>query len=268
MSNSTAFIGTIPATYHRYLGPLIFEDFAADLVRRLAIGPGERVLELACGTGIVTRRLATALPDDASLISTDLNEAMLAVAREVVGPNPRVTFQQANACAIPFPDASFDALACQFSFMFFPDKVHAMREARRVLRPGGRYVLNIWDAIEHSPIARVVHEAAVARFPDNPPDFLKAAPYGYFDRAEIERVCRAGGFTSVKLETIEFPSVAPTAEDAARAFIDGTPLLVALQDRGMTDTTLLRAAATKTLAAEFGAAPCRSTVRGIVIELA
>jgi ubiquinone/menaquinone biosynthesis C-methylase UbiE len=268
MSRSAAFVGSIPATYHRYLGPLIFEDYAADLTRRLAVRSGERVLELACGTGIVTRRLVSALPLDATLTATDLNEAMLKQAREIAGDDSRVTFRQADACAIPFQDSSFDALACQFGVMFFPDKELAMREARRVLKPGGRYIFNVWDSLEHNSIPHVVHETVAARFPTNPPDILQAAPYGYFDRAEIERVCLAAGFTRVKLETVAFPSVAPDAEVAARGFIEGTPLLVALQDRGVTDPAPLRAAATQALAARFGARPCRSTMRAVVVEVA
>src|ERR1051326_4443846 len=129
MSSPTAFVGTIPATYHRYLRTLIFEDYAADLTRRLALRPGERALALACGTGIVTRHLASALPQGAALMATDLNEAMLAVAHEFIGADPRVTFRQADACAVPFESGSFDALACQYGVMFFPDKELAMREA-------------------------------------------------------------------------------------------------------------------------------------------
>jgi len=266
MSQTAAFVGSIPATYHRYLGPLIFEDYAADMTRRLAARPNERILELACGTGIVTRRLASALPQGATLLATDLNEAMLKQAREVVGTNPRVTFQTTDACNIPLDDASFDAIACQYGVMFFPDKERAMREAKRVLKPGGRYVFNVWDSLEHNPIPRIVHETAAARFPANPPNFLKAAPYGYYDRAEIERVCRAGGFTKVKLETVQFPSIAPTAEDAARGFLEGTPLLLGLQDRGVTDPAPIRAAATEALAAKFGARPCKTTMQAVVVE--
>jgi SAM-dependent methyltransferase len=266
MSQASVFTGSIPATYHRYLGPLIFEAYATDLARRLNLRAGERVLELACGTGIVTRRLASTLPKDATLMATDLNEPMLTVAREVVGQDPRVSFQQADACAIPFADASFNAIACQYGVMFFPDKERAMREARRVLKPGGRYVFNVWDSLEHNPIPRIVHDIVAARFPTNPPNFLKAAPYGYFDRAEIERVCRAGGFTKVKLETVQLPSIAPAAEDAARGFLEGTPLLLGLQERGVTDLAPLRAAATEALAAKFGASPCKTTMQAVVVE--
>lgn len=260
-----AFTGSVPNTYHRYLGPLIFEAYAKDTARRLAPRDGERVLELAAGTGIVTKELLGALPPRAALVATDLAEPMLAVARSHVAPDPRVTFQQADACSLPFADASFDAIACQFGVMFFPDRVKAMQEARRVLKPGGRYIFNVWDSLEHNPIPRVVQETARGAFTQDPPQFLTNLPYGWFDRTEIERVVRAGGFARCEIATVEFPSVAPKAEDAARGFIEGTPMLAALAERGVKDPTSIREAATRELAARFGDKPCRSTMRAIVV---
>ncbi len=265
MSGASAFVGSIPRTYHEFLVPLIFEAYARDLTARLRPVEGQRILELACGTGVVTRHLARAMPPAARLTATDLNEPMIDVARPYVGSDARVTYQKADACELPFPDRSFDAIACQYGVMFFPDKVRAMREARRVLAPGGRYVFNVWDSLEHNPIARAVHEAVAAMFTDNPPMFLAKAPYGWSDRAEIERVVRAGGFSTCAIETLEFPCVAPTAEDAAQGYVEGTPLLPALLERGVKDPAPYRRAAAKALAAKFGAAPCRSTMRALVV---
>ena len=268
MSQVAAFVGSVPQTYDRFLGPLLFEDYAKDITKRIGPRPGERVLELACGTGIVTKQLAAALPAGATLMATDLQEPMLAVARTAIGNDPRVTFKAVDACAIPFEDGSFDAIVTQYGVMFFPDKVKAMQEARRVLKPGGRYVFNVWDSLDHNPIPRIVHETVAAMFPANPPTFLKSTPYGYNDRAEIERVCRAGGFTNVAFETVDFPSSAPTAEDAARAFVEGTPLLAALAERGVKDPAPVRAAAAGALAKELGDRPCASTMRAMVFEVA
>lgn len=277
MSTSSAFVGSIPQTYHRFLGPLLFEGYARDLAGRVRARDGQRVLELACGTGIVTRALLAGLPGRATLMATDLNEAMLEVARGVVGgvvgEDRRVAFRQADACALPFGDASFDVIVAQFGVMFFPDKVKAMREAARVLTPasregGGRsprYLFNVWDALAHNPIPRVVHETTAAMFPGNPPTFLGATPYGYHDRGEIERVVRAGGFTSVAIEAVELASEAPTAEDAARAFVEGTPLLAQLQERGVRDVAEVRGRVARALGERFGAAPCRATMRALVV---
>jgi ubiquinone/menaquinone biosynthesis C-methylase UbiE len=269
MAAPSAFTGSIPETYHRLLGPLLFEPYARDLAARLRLREGLRVLELACGTGIVTRETAAALPRGAELVATDLNDAMLEVARRHVvgasgGAAGQVTLRQADAGALPFQDRSFDLLVCQFGVMFFPEKLKAMQEARRVLRAGGRYLFNVWDSLEHNPIPGTVHEIVAALFPANPPNFLKAAPYGYYDRAEIERVLRTAGFTEIACQTIDFPSVAPTAEDGARAFIEGTPLLVALQERGVMDTAPIVRAAAELLARRCGDHPCRSTMRALV----
>ena len=266
MSGSSAFVGSIPRTYHEYLGPLLFHDYARDLAGRLRLNPGARVLELACGTGIVTREIARALPEGARLTATDLNEAMLDVARETVGADERVAFRQADACKLPFADSAFDAIACQYGVMFFPNKAKAMREARRVLAPGGGYVFNVWDSLEHNPIPGLVHETLAGMFPGNPPAFLNAAPYGYFDRDGIEKTLRDAGFGEVHAEYVEFPSKAPSAADAARGFLEGTPLLLELRDRGVTDPAPVRAAVAAALAARFGDHPCQAAMRAIVFE--
>lgn len=261
-----SFSGSVPRIYHTYLGPLLFEAYAKDLAARLAPGANDRILELACGTGIVTRRIVGALPRGATLTATDISPPMLEVAMQEVGTDPRVTFQAADACSLPFAAASFDAIVCQYGVMFFPDKIGAMREARRVLRPRGRYIFNVWDSLQHNPFPRVVHETLARLFPANPPRFVEQIPYGWSDRAEIERVTRAGGFTSVTLEELASDSTGPSAEDVARAWLEGTPLFPALQERGVTDLTEIRGTVTGALAAEFGDRPCRSTMRAVVVE--
>src|SRR5690242_6913191 len=146
MQSDRVFAGSIPALYERYLGPLIFEPYADDLAERVASGAPNRVLETACGTGIVTRALARRLPAAAELVASDLNQPMLDFAAGQL-KDRRVTWRQADALALPFPDRSFDAVACQFGAMFFPDRVAGYREASRVLRPGGRFVFSVWDRI-------------------------------------------------------------------------------------------------------------------------
>src|ERR671932_600659 len=138
------FEGPIPETYDRFLGPLLLEPYARDLAARLAALAPARVLETAAGTGVATRALARALRAGTTIVATDLNRPMLDLAAARM-ETVEVTWQQADALALPFADGTFDAVVCQFGAMFFPDKIAAYREAARVLRPGGRLVLGIWD---------------------------------------------------------------------------------------------------------------------------
>ncbi|MCG3123713.1 MAG: Ubiquinone/menaquinone biosynthesis C-methyltransferase UbiE [Phycisphaerales bacterium] len=263
MATTPAFSGSVPQTYHTFLGPLIFDAYARDMAQRLGVREGERVLELACGTGIVTEHLARSLPQRATLIATDVSDGMLGVARSVVR-HPSVEFKQADACTLPFEDRSFDSLAAQYGVMFFADKVKAMQEARRVLKPGGRYVFNVWDSLEHNPLPRIVHDIVCDLFPTDPPGFLAKLPYGWNDRAEIERVVRAGGFERCTIETVGFPSEAPTADHVARGFVEGTPLSSQLAERGA-DPARVSQTAARALAERFGEKPCRSTMRAVVV---
>lgn len=267
MTNAPAFAGSVPENYHRNLGPILFEAYARDMGTRLAalkLPAGARVLELACGTGIVTAQLLKALPAKGALVSTDLSEPMLAVARTTVPEDPRLAFSQADACALPFKDQEFDAIVCQYGVMFFPDKVKAMREARRVLKPGGAYLFSVWDSLERNPFPGAIQRELERMWPANPPQFLKT-PYGWHDRAEIERVTRAGGFTRVNISELEFPSGSPSAGKAASAFLEGTPLTADLVDR-KADVPALVAGITKIFESRFGAAPCRTTMNAFVIE--
>src|SRR3954464_15364035 len=150
-----AFRGSIPKIYETYLVPLIFEAYAAELVDRLLSRPPGRVLEIAAGTGVVTRRLAARLPEQAAIVATDLNQAMIDHAASL-GTKRAVTWRQADATKLPFPDGSFDAVVCQFGVMFFPDKARAFAEARRVLAPGGTFLFNVWDRIADNEFADAV----------------------------------------------------------------------------------------------------------------
>src|SRR5262245_54795147 len=160
-----AFVGSIPANYDRYLGPLLFHGYADDLAARLPVSPGMRVLEVACGTGILTERLVRRLGGRGTVVATDLNEAMIAHAQRRIPACPGLEWRQADGMRLPFPDGSFDAVVCQFGLMFFPDKSTGVREAYRVLRPGGTYLFNVWDRIERNVVTRIAHETIATFFP-------------------------------------------------------------------------------------------------------
>ncbi|RWE32188.1 MAG: class I SAM-dependent methyltransferase [Mesorhizobium sp.] len=218
------FAGSIPENYDRYMVPLIFEPFAADIARRAAaLSPGA-VLEVAAGTGVVTRALAPRLSPGASYVVTDLNQPMLDHAASRQTPDSRITWRQADAMALPFEDAAFDLVCCQFGAMFFPNRASAYREARRVLKPGGRFLFNVWDRIEENVFADDVTNALARIFPDDPPRFLARTPHGYHDKALIRRDLEDAGFSDVAIETRAEQSRASSPRLPAVAYCQGTVL--------------------------------------------
>jgi len=221
-ATDTVFAGSIPAIYDQYLVPLIFAPYARLAAERAAaLRPG-RILETAAGTGVVTEQLHRALPD-AEIVATDLNPPMLEqAARRISASNVR--FQPADAQALPFPDNSFDLVVCQFGVMFFPDKVRANAEARRVLREEGRYLLVIWDRIEHNLATMAAGRAVAALFPMDAVRFYERVPFRYHDIGQIERDLLAAGFTDIEYETVELHSRAASARDAAIGLVQGTPV--------------------------------------------
>lgn len=260
----TVFSGSIPSLYDRYLGPLIFEPYAEDLAGRLAALNPARVLETAAGTGIVTRALLRALPADINIVATDLNQPMLDHAAAQVSSD-RVTWQTADAQALPFPDQSFDAVVCQFGAMFFPDRVQAYREARRVLKPRGHFIFNVWDAIEHNEFADLVTAAVADMFADDPPRFLARTPHGYHDRDRIVAEVHGAGFAEVTAETVTRRSVAPTCRDPAIGFCQGSPLRNEIETRGADRLDETTEAAAARIAARFGPGPADAMMQAHVI---
>jgi len=218
------FAGSIPRFYDTYLVPLLFEPYAADLVNRLASRSLSRVLEVAAGTGVVTRALASVLPERASIVATDLNQPMLDQA-SALGTTRPVEWRQADAMQLPFQDGAFDAVVCQFGVMFFPDKTRALSEARRVLRPGGVLVFNVWDRLEENEFADTVTAALASVFPEDPPRFLARTPHGYHERSRIEQDLVDSGFSAPpEIVTLAARSRATSPRDPAIAFCQGTPL--------------------------------------------
>jgi ubiquinone/menaquinone biosynthesis C-methylase UbiE len=226
------FAGSIPENYDRYLVPLIFESYARDISRRAAALSPKAVLETAAGSGVVTRMLAPGLSPDASYIVTDLHQPMLDYAATRQEQDSRITWRKADAQALPFEDAAFDLVCCQFGVMFFPDRPSAYREARRVLRPGGCFVFNAWDRIEENVFADDVTKALADFFPDDPPRFLARTPHGYHDTALIRSDLEKAGFSNVTIQTRAEQSRAPSPRLPAIAYCQGTPLRNEIEARG------------------------------------
>lgn len=246
------FTGSIPKLYETYLVPLIFEHYAADVVNRLVSRPLSRVLEIAAGTGVVTRALASALPGAVSIVATDLNPSMLEYASALGVPRP-VTWRQADAMQLPFDNGTFDAVVCQFGVMFFPDKPKAFAEARRVLGPGGVFIFNVWDRIENNEFADTVTTALESLFPVDSPRFLARTPHGYFDRPTIERDVGSGGFTaSPEISTVAARSRAQSALVPAIAYCQGTPLRNEIEARDPSRLEEATGMAAEAIAQRFG----------------
>jgi SAM-dependent methyltransferase len=257
-----AFIGSVPANYDRYLGPLLFHPYADDLAARLPVTDGMRVLEVACGTGIVSERLARRLAGRGTLVATDLNAAMIEEARARRSGSP-IEWRPADGTALPFPDASFDAVVCQFGLMFFPDKAAGVREAWRVLRPGGRYLFNVWDTLERNPAIGLTHETVASFFPADPPRFY-AVPTGLADAGLVRPLLDAAGFVDVACTPVETRGESPSAADAALGLIDGNPIAAAIVERRADALGEVRAALAARLAERLGDRPLRSPLRAFV----
>ena len=224
------FAGSIPELYDRYMVPLLFRPYAELVGERAAAFRPKRILETAAGTGVVTDALHHALPDS-EIVATDLNPPMLEeAARRVGGDNVR--FQAADALDLPFAEASFDLVVCQFGVMFFPDKVRGNAEAFRVLVTGGRYLLVVWDSVDHNLATRVAGRAVADLFPDDPTAFYNRIPFRYFDTDEIKDDLRSAGFADIAVNTVELRSRAPSAREVAIALTQATPMRNEIEQHG------------------------------------
>jgi SAM-dependent methyltransferase len=250
-STDKVFAGSVPQMYEKHFVPLIFAPYAADIATRLASRKIARVLEVAAGTGVVTRALA-ALPNIGAIVATDLNQAMIDQAK-AVGTTRPVEWRQADAMQLPFPDASFDAVVCQFGVMFFPDKAKAYAEVRRVLQPGGLFLFNAWDRIEDNEFADVVTQALATVFPQDPPRFMARTPHGYHDVRRIEQDLALGGFAAkARIETVTARSRASSPQIPAIAYCQGSPLRNEIEARGAARLDEATDVAARAIAKRFG----------------
>jgi len=256
------FDGSVPVFYDRFFGPFCFEPYAVELARRITAEPGARVLELACGTGILTRRLRAVLPAGTQLVATDLSAPMLEHARATLA-GADVHWRTADAQALPFKDGVFDAVVCQFGLMFLPDKPAGFREARRVLRPGGIFLASTWCAIDENPAARIVAETILRLVPDDPPRFHEI-PHGFHDVAAIERMAREAGFHRVEVACVDLEGRAPSARHVATGFVRGTPLAAMLAERGVDHEGMIDAVA-RALYSGDDAIPYASRLSALVV---
>jgi ubiquinone/menaquinone biosynthesis C-methylase UbiE len=258
------FAGSIPEIYDSLLVPLIFEVYARDLAARVARFAPCNLLETAAGTGVVTAALASQLPAQCNIVASDLNQPMLNRAAARPALQGRVTFQQADALALPFEGRRFDVVVCQFGAMFFPDRIKGYEEARRVLKPGGRFVFNVWDEIGSNEFTDVVVRSLATVFPEDPPAFLARTPHGYHDVEKIRADVKSAGFAEVSITTVGYTSKAASPREPAIAFCQGTPTRNEIEARGGS-LEAATDAATAALARRFGDGPIEGRIRAHVI---
>jgi SAM-dependent methyltransferase len=261
------FTGSIPQLYERHLVPLIFESYAADLASRAALRQPSRVLELAAGTGAVTRQLVKALPPSTSILATDLNQPMLDQAA-LAGTARPIEWRQADAMQLPFSDRTFDLVICQFGVMFFPEKPKAFSEVRRVLSPGGCLIFNVWDRIEENEFADTVTQSLESSFAGNPPRFLARVPHGYHEPSAIARDLASGGFArSPEFITLAARSRSDSPRIPAMAYCQGTPLRGEIEAHGPSCLAEATEIATAAIASRFGTGAVDGKIQARIITI-
>lgn len=261
------FGGTIPELYDTLLVPLIFAPYAADMAGQVAVKRPRKLLEVAAGTGAVTRELARTLPPSTSIVASDLNQPMLdrAIAAGTARP---ISWQKADVMRLPFESGQFDVVVCQFGGMFFPDKALAFEEIRRVLRPRGTFVFSVWDRIEENEFAATVTSALSRMFPSDPPRFLARTPHGYHDILAIERDLRAAGFNgTIGVSTVAHRSCASSAQLPAVAYCEGTPLRTEIEERSPGCLAEATAIAADAIAREFGTGEIDGKIQAHVVAV-
>jgi len=262
-NNAASFVGSIPENYDQGMGPVQFVPYAEDLANRLeAVKPRGAMLELACGTGILTRELRARFPSPVRLVATDLNQPMLDYARAKLADST-IEWKQADAMNLPFEKASFGAIACGFGVMFVPDKAVAFREARRVLEPGGVLAFNVWDGLENNVSTRIAQETICSFFGGHEPEFFRT-PFGFNDRDLIRRLVSGEGFGQIEMTEVSIVSTSPSARAYANGVIRGTPASHEIRQRGISLDEVVEAV-TLALARECGDNPCRSSRRALVV---
>jgi SAM-dependent methyltransferase len=223
------------------------------------------ILEIAAGTGVVTGAMAGRLPASSRIVVTDLNQPMLDYNKAKLSGDARLTWQQADAQNLPFEAGSFDVVVCHFGAMFFPDKVRAYSEDRRVLKSGGRYVFNVWDKISENDFADEIMKALAIYFPADPPRFKARTPHGYYEPQPIREALATAGFSDIIVDAVGAVSRAASPLDVAVAYCQGTPWRNEIEERDASKLQDITEHAAAALERRFGRGPVEGRIRALVI---
>jgi ubiquinone/menaquinone biosynthesis C-methylase UbiE len=263
MEKIAAFAGTIPANYEKYMGPFLFEPFALDLAERLQDKKYDHILEIACGTGRVTAHLAKSVKHD-TLTATDLNLDMIDVARQKIR-NENIKWMTADAMELPFSDASFDLVVFQFGIMFFPDKEKGLKEAYRVLKPGGKLIFSTWDKSENNPAIHEGRKIIESYFEGNPPVFYHV-PFSMYDEKELRNLTLNTGFRDVRVSLVKKGGVSPSAADLSIGIVEGNPVYLSICERDPSKVAPIKEHVHRVIAEKFGDRPLKSDLAAWVTE--
>jgi SAM-dependent methyltransferase len=262
--DDSAYVEPIAHHQPRGIGPFLFEPFARHTAERIRARAPRTVLETACCTGIVTRRLREALSRDALLVASDPDERMLGVGRRTVGTATNVSWTRADLCKLQFSDGDFDAMVCQFGLMFAADKLAAVREARRVLQPGSSFLVTTWAPLDRNPVVALVHRTLGAMFPEHPPQHFAHASFAYGDPDLLNDLLLAGGFQDVVVDVVEKATSSPSAHELAAGLIEGYPLIHEIRQRGKVAVLAAIGAVAQAIRRQFGDAPVRARITALV----
>ena len=257
------YVDDVVIPYDRDLGPVLFEHYGAYTARRVAALRPKNVLEIAAGTGIVTRHLRHLLDKDAQLTATDISDSMMDVARAKFQPSEQVTFLNADATALPFDDNNFDAVVCQFGIMFF-DKAKGFSEVYRTLKPGGRYLFRVWDSEHYNPFAGVSFEVLKGYFPEDPPRFL-FDPVSCHQIDPIKEQLINIGFDPIVISVQRHVYDIHDVTAFARALVY-TPLIFEIRDRGGVDPEDIVNELAIAFSEKLGTNPMRYPMQAIMFE--
>jgi ubiquinone/menaquinone biosynthesis C-methylase UbiE len=245
-----AFSGSIPKNYDAFLGPLFFELYAIDLASRIKKLQPSNILELASGTGRLTKLLPAVASKSASVIASDINPAMVSFGQKEVNAE-NVKWQVADAISLPFADETFDCVVVQFGVMFYSDRIKAFREAWRVLKPGGVFLFNAWNELKKNPPSFLAQKTLEHFFPVDTPAFF-SVPYSYFDETLIRSDLEKAGFKNIETELVKLTGHGRSAADTAKGLLQGTPAFTAIEERDAEKLPLIVAHLETEIANQFG----------------
>lgn len=251
--------GSIPEHYDLGLGPVLFQEHGRELARQVAQKVPANVLELAAGTGILSRHLRDALEPTCHLTVTDIVGPMLDVAKgKFKECETALLFEVADAQNLPFESETYDMVVCQFGVMLFPDKQASFNEVLRVLRPKGHYVFNIWQSFEENAFAKVTHDTIAGFFENDPPQFWRM-PFSYHDKPAVTDALQSAGFVNIQIEPRELHVTVPDFNRFAQGLVFGNPLVHEIRSRDTVEPEVVHLAILESLREEFGSEP--STIR-------